>query len=34
LFSEVFGKARAELQFNSNEDAISVEGVIHFSKSG
>jgi hypothetical protein len=34
LFSEVFARARDELQCNSNEDTISVEGVIHFVKSG
>jgi hypothetical protein len=34
LFSEVFGKARDVVQCNSNEDAISVEGVLHYGKSG
>ena len=29
LFSEVIGKACEELQWNSNEDAFSVEGVVH-----
>jgi hypothetical protein len=34
LFSEVFGRARDELQCNSNEDAISVEGVLYYGKLG
>jgi hypothetical protein len=34
LFSEVFGRARDEIQCISSEDAISVQGVIHFGKSG
>ena len=34
LFSELVGSACDELQWNSNEDAISVEGVIHYSNSG
>jgi hypothetical protein len=34
LFREVFGRACDGLQCNSNEDAISVEGVVHFGKSG
>jgi hypothetical protein len=34
LFREVFGRARDELKCNSNEDAISVQGVVHFGKSG
>jgi hypothetical protein len=34
LFSEVFGRAHDELQYNSNEDAISVEEVLHYGKSG
>jgi hypothetical protein len=33
LFSEVFGRARDELQCISSEDAISVQRVIHFGKS-
>ena len=33
LFSEVIGKACEELQWNSNEDALSVEGVVHYDKS-
>jgi hypothetical protein len=33
LFSEVFGRARDELQFISSEDAISVQGVVQFGKS-
>ena len=34
LFFELFGSARDELQCNSNDDAISVEGVLHYGKSG
>jgi hypothetical protein len=34
LFSEVFGRARDELQYISSEDAILVQGVVHFGKSG
>jgi hypothetical protein len=34
LFSEVFGRARDKLYCNSNEDAISVEGVLYYGKSG
>ena len=34
LFSELFGSARDELHCNSNEDGISVEGVLHYGKSG
>jgi hypothetical protein len=34
LFSEVFGRARDELQCISSEDAISIQGVVHFGKSG
>jgi hypothetical protein len=34
LFSEVFGRARDEIQCISSEDAISVQGVVHFGKSG
>jgi hypothetical protein len=34
LFSEVFGTARDELQCISSEDAISVQGVVHFGRSG
>ncbi|RLN39089.1 transposase related protein [Panicum miliaceum] len=33
LFIEVFGRARDEVHCNSNEDAISVEGVHHYGKS-
>jgi hypothetical protein len=33
LFSELLGSARDELHFNSNDD-ISVEGVLHYGKSG
>jgi hypothetical protein len=33
LFSELVGSARDELHFNSNDD-ISVEGVLHYGKSG
>ena len=34
LFSELFGSARDELHCNSNEDGISVEGVLDYGKSG
>ena len=34
LFSELFGSARDELHYNSNEDGISVEGILYYSKSG
>jgi hypothetical protein len=34
LFSEVFGRARDELQCISSENAISVQGVVHFGKLG
>jgi hypothetical protein len=34
LFSEFFGSARHELHCNSNEDRISVEGVLHYGKLG
>ena len=34
LFRELFGRARDELQCNSNDDAISVEGVLHYGKLG
>ena len=34
LFSELFGRARDELKYNSNEDAILVEGVLHHGKLG
>ena len=33
LFSEVIAMTREELQWNSNEDAISVDGVVHNGKS-
>jgi hypothetical protein len=33
LFSDVFGRARDELQCISSKGAISVQGVVHFSKS-
>jgi hypothetical protein len=33
LFSELVGSAHDELHFNSNDD-ISVEGVLHYGKSG
>ena len=33
LFSELFASARDELHCNSNEDGISVEGVLHYGKS-
>jgi hypothetical protein len=33
LFSELFGRARAELHCNSNEDSILVEGLLHYGKS-
>ena len=33
LFCELFGRARDKLQCNSNDDAISVEGVLHYGKS-
>ena len=33
LFSEVIAKTCEELQWNSNEDALSVEGVVHYDKS-
>jgi hypothetical protein len=34
LFSEVFGRARDELPCIFSEDAIYVQGVVHFGKSG
>jgi hypothetical protein len=34
LFSEVFDRARDELQCISSEDAISVQRVVQFDKSG
>ena len=34
LFYELFCSARDELHCNSNEDGISVEGVLHYGKSG
>ena len=34
LFSELFGSAHDELHCNSNEEGISVEGVLHYGKSG
>ena len=34
LFSELFGSARDELHCNSNEDGISVEGLLHYCKLG
>jgi len=34
LFRELFGRARDELECNSNDDAISVEGVLHYGKLG
>jgi hypothetical protein len=34
FFSEMFGRALDELQCMSSEDAISVQGVVHFGKSG
>ena len=34
LFSELFGSARDELHCNSNEDGISVDGILHYGKSG
>jgi hypothetical protein len=33
LCSELFGRARDKLQCNSNEDAISVQGIVQFGKS-
>ena len=33
-FFELFSSARDELHCNSNEDGISVEGVLHYGKSG
>ena len=33
-FSLHIAKACEELQWNSNEDAFSVEGVVHYGKSG
>ena len=33
LFSELLRRAREELCCNSNEDAISVDGVVHYGKS-
>jgi hypothetical protein len=32
-FSELLGRARDELHWNSNEDAISVQGLLHYGKS-
>jgi hypothetical protein len=34
LFYEVLSSARDELKCNANEDDISVEGVLHYGKSG
>ena len=34
LFCELFGRTRDELKYNSNEDAILVEGVFHHGRSG
>jgi hypothetical protein len=34
LFSELFGRARDEVHCNSIEDDISLEGVVHYGKSG
>lgn len=34
LFSELSGRARDELHCNSNEDAISIKGVLHYGKPG
>ena len=34
LFCELFGSACDELHCNSNEDGISVEGVLYYGKSG
>ena len=34
LFYELFDSSRDELHCNSNEDVISVEGVLHYGKSG
>jgi hypothetical protein len=34
LFSQLMGSACDELKCNSNEDDISVEGVLHYGKSG
>ena len=34
LFSELYGRAREELECTSNDDVILVEGVIHYGKSG
>ena len=34
LFSELFASARDKLHCNSNEDGISIEGVLHYDKLG
>ena len=34
LFSELYGRALEEVQCNSIEDVLSIQGVIHYGKSG
>jgi hypothetical protein len=34
LFSEVFGRVHDELHCNSNENAISIQGLLLYGKSG